>query len=94
MSFQARAQKPAIWPASLPDQQVRQFVDHLPQHAGAAIVEREDQVLADQAGFAVHVDQDAAERVRSGPGRCRSAWRAARTTWRVTTRVTFMIELH
>ncbi len=45
------------------DEEVGQFVDHLAQHAGAAIVEREDQVFADNAIVAVHENQNAAEAV-------------------------------
>jgi hypothetical protein len=43
------------------DQQAGEFVDHLPQHLGAPVVEREDEALSGAAVLVVHEHQDAAD---------------------------------
>ena len=45
------------------DDEIGQFVDHRSQHACAPRIERENQVLADDAGIAMNENQDAAERM-------------------------------
>jgi hypothetical protein len=43
------------------DHQIGEFVDHLAQHVGASVVEREDQILAADAGIGPDRDENAAE---------------------------------
>src|SRR5437868_5207433 len=43
-----------------PNNEIAQLLDHRLQHAGALVIEREDQVLTDDSGIAMHENEDAA----------------------------------
>ena len=74
------------------NQQLGELVDHGAQHVGAPVVQREDQIFADDAVVAVDEDTDAAE-IADLAERAANRLGSVTMTGRVSTRATFMTGL-